>query len=80
MKLKDAVSQKYGTVGKMFKAYPFSVTREHLYRIINGEVSTTLAVANEIAQALDLTLGDVHEMLQDSIKEHNREKKNKSVS
>lgn len=57
------IKDKHGSVNKMFESNEFSISLQHLYRIVNGEVSTSLTAANEIAKALGLELVEVHDLL-----------------
>jgi len=57
------IKDKFGSVNQMFETKPFTVSRQHLYRVINGEVSTSVAVANDLANALELDLVVVHNLL-----------------
>ncbi len=64
------IKDKFGSVNQMFESKPFSVSRQHLYRVINGEVSTSLGVANDLANALDVELVVVHNLLLQARKEY----------
>ena len=63
LSIEEIIKDKFGSVNQMFETKEFSVSRQHLYRVINGEVSTSVAVANDLANALGLELVDVHNLL-----------------
>ena len=66
----SVIKEKAVSVNKLFETNKFSVSLQHLYRVVNGEVSTSLTVANELATALGLDLVDVHNLLVKAKKEH----------
>lgn len=66
-KLKTLIEKKYGTVGKMMKENKFKITREHLYRVVNGEINTTLSVISDLADALEVSKDQVFFMLMEAI-------------
>lgn len=68
--IEEQIKEKFGSVNQMFETKEFSVSRQHLYRVINGEVSTSLGVANDLANALGIELVDVHNLLLSARKEY----------
>ena len=60
------VDERFGSIEKMMKVKPFSVTRQQLYRVVNGEVNTTIKVARELSDALEVSLNDVYVLLIDA--------------
>jgi DNA-binding Xre family transcriptional regulator len=70
MKLKELIINKYGSVNNMLDDPNISISKSYLYQIINGDkTNITVDVARELAQALEVKLDDLVEVLKDDIKE-----------
>ena len=59
-KLKKLIDEKYGSVDKLMSEHAFSITRQQLYRVVNGKTNTTINVAYQLAQALGVSLTDMY--------------------
>jgi DNA-binding XRE family transcriptional regulator len=59
----SVIKEKFGNVNSLYESKEFSVTKQHLYRVISGQVSTNITIANELAEALGLELFDVYTLL-----------------
>lgn len=60
MNLYEALTNKFGSIDNIYREERnFSISRSHLYRIINGEISPKVRMVEQLAILLDQPFVDV---------------------